>query len=164
MRRRDFLRITGAAAALAPAFPSAESVTAATVLYDDRSVALSRILPDPGNSKDALWVRKADLTRINGFELKPQGACRADVCIPIPKDMTRGDYFNLTAFARKIGESVAADSGSRVWSFGEIPALQGDFLSSRIAPDFAVADRKGRVVRLSDFRGKKLLVVTWASW
>ena len=35
------------------------------------------------------------------FEVKPQGACRADLCIPILKDMMRGEYFNLTAFARK---------------------------------------------------------------
>jgi glutathione peroxidase-family protein len=27
-----------------------------------------------------------------------------------------------------------------------------------------VPDRKGRIVRLSQFRGKKVLVVTWASW
>ena len=35
---------------------------------------------------------------------------------------------------------------------------------ARIAPDFAVPDRKGRVVHLSDFRGRKVFVVTWASW
>lgn len=164
MRRRDFLRITGAVAAFGPGFASAEPPTAATVLFDDRSITLDKILPDPKNSRDALWVRKADLPRINGFELKPQGACRADVCIPIPKDMTRGEYFNITAFARKAGQTVVTDSASQVWSFGEIPVIRGSFLSSRIAPDFAVADRRGRVVRLSDFRGKKVLVVTWASW
>src|SRR5262249_11060441 len=104
MRRRDFLRFTGAVAALGPAFPSIESTPAATVLYDDHSVQLSKTLPDSRNSADALWVHKSDLPKINGFELKPQGACRADVCIPIGKEMMRGEYFNLTSFAGKIGQ------------------------------------------------------------
>ena len=78
--------------------------------------------------------------------------------------MAKGEWFNLTGFARKIGEVVVADSVARVWSFGEIPVLSGSYLSSRMAPDFAVPDRSGKVVHLSDFRGKKVLVVTWASW
>jgi hypothetical protein len=164
MERRDFLLLTGAAALAPVTTAPAATAPAATALYGERSVALDRIQPDPKRSSDALWVRKADLPRINDFELKPQGACRADVCIPISKDMTHGEYFNLTAFARKVGESVVADSETKVWSFGEIPALRGGFLGSRIAPDFAVPDRKGRVIHLSDFRGKKVLVVTWASW
>ena len=45
-----------------------------------------------------------------------------------------------------------------------MPVLRGAFLESRVAPDFSVPDRQGRNVRLSDFRGKKVLVVTWASW
>src|ERR1035437_7694434 len=49
-------------------------------------------------------------------------------------------------------------------SFGEIPVLRGAFYNSRIAPDFAVPDRTGKLVHLSDFRGKKALVITWASW
>jgi hypothetical protein len=134
------------------------------VLYDERSVTLDRIGRDPANDKNALWIRKRDLPRVNDFELKPQGACRADVCIPIAKNMTRGEYFNLTAFARKAGQSVVAESDTRVWSFGEIPLLRGAFLESRLAPDVAVPDRMGRPVPLSSFRGKKVLVVTWASW
>jgi len=166
MRRRDFLRVTGAVAAFGAALPagSSSSATSATVLYDDHVTVLDATLIDPKNPKDALWVRKTDLPRINGFELKPQGACRADVCIPINKSMTRAGYFDITAFARKIGQSVVVDSNSRAWSFGEIPILRGSFLNSRIAPDFAVPDRKGRGIHLSDFRGKKVLVVTWASW
>jgi hypothetical protein len=153
MDRRHFLLST-AGAATALAAPS----TSATVLYADRSVTLDQVRPDP---KD-LWVRAADLPRINEFEVKPQGACRADMCIPIPKELKSGPWFNLSGFARRLHQASVNDSG--VWSFGEIPAVRGTFYQNRIAPDFAVPDRKGRVVHLSDFRGKKVLVVTWASW
>ena len=57
-----------------------------------------------------------------------------------------------------------ADTDARVWSFGEIPVVRGSFLESRLAPDVTVPDRKGRPVKLSQFRGKKVLLVTWASW
>jgi hypothetical protein len=153
MDRRTFLLASGAAA-LSPA----RAATATTVLYGDRSVPLEKIQPDP---KD-LWVRKTDLPRINDFEVKPQGACREDLCIPIAKDLLKGDYFNLSGFARKVGEVSVRDEN--VWSFGEIPVVRGSFTGSRIAPDFAVPDRKGKLVHLNDFRGRKVLVVTWASW
>jgi hypothetical protein len=167
MDRRDFLRIAGATTlgpAWAPALATAQATAPATVLFDDRSVSLRTTGTDPSNAKDVLWALKSDLPRINGFELKPQGMCRADICIPVPQTMSRGQHFNLTAFAKKAGQEVVTDEEARVWSFSELPVLRGEFLESRVAPDFAVPDRKGRTVRLSDFRGKKVLVVTWASW
>jgi hypothetical protein len=154
MKRREFLLVSTTAAA---AF-AAPSTATATVLYNDHAVKLDKTRPDA----DDLWVRAADLPRINEFELKPQGACRADMCIPISKNLKAGEWFNLTGFARKLGETVVADSG--VWSFGEIPVVRGNFYNSRVAPGFAAPDRKGRLVHLSDFRGKKVLVITWASW
>ncbi len=143
-----------------PSVASAQS-RGGTVLYDSRVVALARIDIDAGG---ALWVQRTDLPRINGFELKPQGACRADICIPIPRAMIRGGTFNLTSFAQRVGQKFIADPVARVWSFGEIPVVQGAYVESRIAPDVTVPDRKGRPVRLSHFRGKKVLLVTWASW
>src|SRR5215467_15718973 len=116
MRRREFLRMTGAAAAFGGALPPMAPGATATVLYDDHTTLLGSTLSDPKNAKDELWVRKTDLSRINGFELKPQGACRADVCIPIKKDMTRGDYFDLTSFARLVGQAVVTDASAGVWS------------------------------------------------
>src|ERR1700723_3571955 len=142
MNRRTFLLATGATA-LAPA----ATTTNTTVLYGGRSVSLNKIQADPRD----LWVRKSDLPKINDFQVKPQGACREDLCVPISKTFTHGEYFNLSAFARKVGQSVVTDS--QVWSFGEIPVLRGSFTASRIAPDFAVPDRKGKVVHLTDFRG-----------
>src|SRR5579872_1896387 len=134
MNRREFL-IASAGSAAAIAAPSTSTTT---VLYNDSAVKLDKVRPD---AKD-LWVRAADLPRINEFELKPQGACRADMSIPISKNLKAGEWFNLTGFARKLRETVVADSG--VWSFGEIPAVRGNFYNSRIAPDFAAPDRKGR--------------------
>ena len=157
MDRRQFLIASGAAAISANA--SAATTSTATVLYGDKTTTLDKVRPD---SKE-LWVRAADLPRINDFELKPQGACREDLCIPISKDLQRKEWFNLTGFARKTGETVIHDDSS-VYSFGEIPLVRGAFYNSRIAPDFAVPDRTGRVVHLNDFRGKKVLVITWASW
>lgn len=163
MQRRDFLRLVGAAS-IAPPSLAAEKPARTMALYDDRVVALPHVGPSDARHKDALWVRKVDLPRINEFTVKPQGACRADVCVPIPKSMIRGAYFDLTGFARKLGQSFVADTDTRVWSFGEIPLVTGAFLTSRTAPDFDVPDRNGRLVRLSAFRGKKVLVLTWASW
>src|SRR5436305_1445220 len=132
MHRRSFLLSTAGALSASAAAPSA------TVLYGDRAVPIAQIRPDP----KALWIRAADLPAVNEFELKPQGACRADMCIPVPKELKSGQWFNLSGFAQRLHQSVVSDSG--VWSFGEIPVLRGDFYRTRIAPDFAVPDRRGR--------------------
>lgn len=160
MKRRDFLKSMGAGAVMVPGMATAQDSARDTVLYDGRAVVLSRATADA----DALWIQRADLPSINGFELKPQGACREEICIPIPRPMMRGARFNLTAFAERIGQRVVADPATRLWSFGEIPVVRGAFLESRVAPEFSVPDRKGRAIRLSQFRSKKVLVVTWASW
>lgn len=153
MNRREFLIAGSASLAFA-----APATVPATVLFGENTIALdkARIVDDH------LWVQSKDLPRINQFVVKPQGACRADVCIPLAKTLKNGDWFNLTGFAHKIGETCVAEQN--VYSFGEIPVLRGSFYNSRIAPDFTVPDRQGKVVHLSDFRGKKALVITWASW
>jgi len=154
INRRQFV-LTSASATVALAAPAS---TTATVLYQDRATKLDRARVEGSD----LWVRSADLPRVNEFEVKPQGACRADICIPLSKDLKKAEWFNLSGFARKVGQAAVADAS--VWSFGEVPLLRGTYFNSRIAPDFTVPDRKGHVVHLSDFRGKKVLVVTWASW
>lgn len=135
-----------------------------TVLIADNSVALEPVDLDREPSSHTLWIRARDLPRVNGFVLKPEGACRGPLCIPVAPDMVRGDAVNLTAFAESVGQCVVAEPDARVWSFGEMLGHGGDLASSRVAPDFTLPDRLGRPVRLSDFRGKKALIVTWASW
>ncbi len=159
------LLIGFAAAALLPAGAAAEPVT---VLFDDRVIEVERTLPDA----DDLWVMPADLPRVNGFELKPEGACLDELCVPVRQDrdselfVTRGGqgWFNVTGLARKLEQAYAVDHDHRVWSLGQMPVTRTRFLNAAVAPDFELPNRDGELVRLSDFRGKKVLVVTWASW
>ncbi len=152
---------------MTPACATTEQVPT-TVLHAGHVVTVEQTLADPSD----LWVTPADLTRVNGFELKPEGACLDTLCIPVNQTddsdivVTRDGqrWFSLTAFARKLHQAYVVDRAHHTWSFSEIPILQADLVDHALAPDFALPDRNGDVVRLSDFRGKKVLLLTWASW
>ena len=72
-------------------------------------------------------------------------------------------WFNMTAFADLVHQPVAHDAALSTWYFG-LRSDQRQQLSSLQAPDFTLPDLHGKLHRLSDFRGKKILLVTWASW
>ena len=94
----------------------------ATVLYVDRTTDVERTLADPTD----LWVVPGDLTRINDFVLKPEGACIDDLCVPIRQDrdsdifVTRDSqgWINITELADRLQQQYVVDAQARVWSFG----------------------------------------------
>jgi len=163
MPRRSVVLFT-----LALAGATAMSAQPVTVLYRDDAVVVERTLPDPTD----LWVESADLPRVNGFVLKPEGACLDELCIPIKQDrdseiFVKRDadrWISVTTLADRLGQTYAVDREARVWSFGEIPATRKAFTEQGMAPDFTLPTVDGRPVRLADLRGRKVLLLTWASW
>ncbi len=135
----------------------------ATVLYQGRTVILSET-----GIGEGLLISPEDLPRVNGFELKPQGACYADMCVPMNENLLveQGDkqWFDLAAFADLLGQPYVVDKDANVWSFAEIPARSESMMVDGMAPDFEVTDRAGKVIRMTDLKGKKALIVTWSSW
>ena len=135
----------------------------ATVLSQGKSVMLSQV-----GKGDGLLIRPEDLPSINGFTLKPEGACYADMCIPIGESLLveqEGEqWFDLIAFADLLGHSYVADVDARVWSFSDVPAKRESMMVDAMAPNFSVTDREGQVVQMADLKGKKALIVTWSSW
>lgn len=140
----------------------------ATAISADRVVPVANAIVDG----DELWVTPADLTRINGFVLKPEGACLPELCIPVsrrPEDRflrtEQGqEYISLAKLSAKLDQAVVVDREHRVWSFGPLSISGAGALDSGLAPEFTLPDRQGRPVRLSSFRGKKVLLLSWASW
>lgn len=119
-----------------------------------------------------LWITMKDLKRATGFVVKPQGVCRAELCFPLPKARKaefiskKGavTWFNLSAFARLVKQPVAHDATNGVWLFGKREDERGAYLASRKAPNFTLPDLNGKMHSLADYRGKKVLLITWASW
>ncbi len=156
------------ALALAFSLASVNASATATVIYESSVVTVEETLADVND----LWIRPADLPRVNGFELKPEGACIDDICVPVKQDqdsdifVTRGSkqWFNVTELAKRLRQPYVVDSDSGVWSFGAIPVMRASFIDRALAPDFELPDRSGNPVRLSDFKGKKIMLLTWASW
>ena len=119
-----------------------------------------------------LWVTIKDLKRATRFVVKPQGVCRDELCFPLPKGK-KADFvakkgavtwFNLSEFARLVKQPAARDEKNGVWYFGKRADERGAYLASLEAPNFTLPDLHGKTHSLADYRGKKVLLITWASW
>ncbi|WP_345950572.1 TlpA disulfide reductase family protein [Mucilaginibacter sp. PAMB04274] len=72
------------------------------------------------------------------------------------------DYAEIAPLYAALSPSVkSSESGKK---FGEQLAGMKRVALGATAPDFAMADTSGTMVKLSSFRGKYLLVDLWASW
>ncbi len=139
-----------------------------TVIYDGAVSTVRDRLPEP----EHLWLTLPDLQRASGFELKPQGACLRELCVPVPKSREKAflrreggkRWFNLSELARVLRQPAVRDSAHDVWLFGPRLDAQMKYLETLDAPDFTLPDWKGVNRSLHDFRGKKVLLLTWASW
>ena len=135
-----------------------------TVIHEERATEIDGARP----AGDALWLSTADVERATGWTLKAEGLCREEVCIPIPRgrapELVRGDAVDIAALWRHAGHPVVSDDTGEAWVLGTGAGERGRALQSLVAPDFSLPDLAGRVHRLSEHRGRKVLLVTWASW
>ncbi len=134
-----------------------------TLLIEDQVISIPQARADG----ESLWVPLADL-QTTGWELRPEGACRGEVCVPIPRgredEFVSHGSFNLGGLAGYLGQPVVHDDESGTWVFGESAGDRTAALRSLQAPDFTLPDLDGRMHSLSDYRGRKVFLVSWASW
>jgi hypothetical protein len=145
------------------------------IIYDGATTEVTAPGPSRKGSPELsndLWVTTSDLARATKFVIKPQGVCRDELCFPLPKNRKAAfiskkgstTWFNLSEFARLIKQPFASDQKNGVWYFGPRTEEQNSYLASLEAPNFTLPDLNNKLHSLTDFRGKKVLLVTWASW
>jgi hypothetical protein len=108
-------------------------------------------------------VLAADFASATGWDPKPEGLCRGEVCVPAPGALRGDGTVDVVAAAARLGMPVVHDDEHRLSAVGP-GSTTGHTLSSAAAPDPELIDRAGQKFRISSLRGRKVLLVAWASY
>ena len=133
-----------------------------TILFGTRPPFQAAASPEGAH----LWLTAGELASATGWVLKPEGVCQGDVCVRVPRatGLVRNGAIDVTALAALLDQPIVRDAAHGVWSFGDASSARRAALQSLEAPDFTLPDLDGRLHSLSDYRGKKVFLVSWASW
>ena len=111
-----------------------------------------------------LWLTAADAARVTGWTLEPEGMCRDEQCVPLPPTAIDAGRVDVESFWRRLGNPVLVSDDREIWVLGTGADDRNAALAGLMAPDFTLPDLSGTPRTLSDLRGKKVLLVTWATW
>lgn len=110
---------------------------------------------------ETLQIDRAAFENGTGWKLKPEGACKGEVCIPLRS--APGARVDVTDLARQMGLPLVEATAHGLWALGP-ESIGGRALTTAEAPDFALPDLDGRPFRLSSLRGQKVLLYAWAPY
>ena len=115
-----------------------------------------------------LWIPKDEAERVSGWSFNGDRLCQGSLTVPIPagkhEEFVGEEAVNLAAFWRQMEKPSLSSDGGDVWVLGAGAEERAAALHSLQAPDFTLPDQDGKLHSLSDFRGKKVFLASWASW
>jgi len=110
---------------------------------------------------DRLDLTAPELRRATGWEIKPQGACKGEVCVPLP-GVHLDARIDVRLFAERMDMPLVGDESHGLWALG--PRGGGRVLDDVAFPEIALPDFDGRTFDVGGLRGRKVLLLAWASW
>jgi len=132
-----------------------------TIIDGERAVPIGARRSGEGVLLDAAAV-KAGL----GWEIHDGLLCNDSMCIPLDNvgAVVRDGAIDLAGLAGAMDRALAVDMDERAAFLGGSARERSQALASQYAPDFSLPDLAGRTHTLTGQRGKKVLLVVWASW
>ena len=110
---------------------------------------------------DKLEISPAEFEAGTGWALKPEGACKGDMCVPLRAPAS--ERVDVAAVAESLGMPLLAAPEHGVWALGP-ESLGGHALATADAPDIELEDLEGNAFSLSQLRGQKILIYAWAPY
>jgi hypothetical protein len=112
-----------------------------------------------------LRVPTAEFEAATGWQLKPEGACKGEMCVPLPADAVDASegMVAVEAVAERLGMPVVHDVARGLYAVGP-ESIGGHALATAVAPELVLPDLDGNEFRLSSLQGQKVLLVAWAPY
>ena len=110
----------------------------------------------------SLKIDPSAFEKRTGWAIKPQGACKGDVCVPLPAGSASLGLLDAAILSDRLGMPLVHDEATGTYALG--PEAMGRALTSAEAPEVVLPELNGNEFRLSSLRGQKVLMVAWASW
>jgi hypothetical protein len=132
-----------------------------TIIDGERAVPVAARRSGEGVLLDAPGVKDG-----LGWEVHDGLLCNDSMCIPIADEraLVREGALDLAGLAAAMDRALAVDLDERAAFLGGSARERSQVLASQQAPDFSLPDLAGRAHTLGEQRGKKVLLVAWASW
>jgi hypothetical protein len=111
---------------------------------------------------DRLDLTSDELEGRTGWELKPEGLCKDDRCVPFAAGPSTDGHVDVRAVAATLGMPLVHDERHDLWALGPESGLR--VLESAELPPIVLPDVEGRPFDLASLRGQKVLIAAWASW
>ncbi len=109
----------------------------------------------------SLEITRSEFETGTGWQLKPEGACKGEVCIPLKT--SPGDIINIEELAGDMNLPLASEPEQHIWALGP-ESIGGRALTTAEAPNLTLPDLDGKRFELSSLRGKKVVVYAWAPY
>ena len=115
---------------------------------------------------DRLLIAPTALADAIGWDWKPEGLCRGNVCVPV-RDRDRllvGERLDVGAVATALGRLAVVDAGAGIVAIALPKESRRQALWDHQASAFTLPDLDGVAHDLDEWRGSKKLLVAFASW
>jgi hypothetical protein len=111
----------------------------------------------------SLQVDPAVFALRTAWQLRPEGACKADTCVPLPAEVTGQDgRLDARILSQRLHMPLVEDEKHGLWSLG--PESGGRTLATARFPDLTLPTGQGQDFDFRSLRGQKVLLLAWASW
>lgn len=111
---------------------------------------------------DSLTVDRGAFEARTGWELRPEGACKGEVCVPLA-DPPTGSELDLAALADQMGLPLVHDHEHGLWALGP-ETIGSRALATAEAPNLTLPTLDGSEFELRSLRGTKIFLYAWSPY